>query len=59
MAGFESFPTDALRGRRHITAGIGFIQRAIRGSVFQTTFVVGPDGETHHARDVGLNDRNA
>jgi hypothetical protein len=58
VAGFDSFPTDAHRGRRHIADGIEFIRRAIRGAAPQAAFVVGPDGITHHACDVDPKTRN-
>jgi hypothetical protein len=50
--GFEAFPTNAEGGRRKIEEGIEFIRKAIRGAAPQTAFIVGPDGVTHHARDM-------
>lgn len=59
VAGFEAFPADAPRGRRHIGDGVEFIRRAIRGAAPQTTFVVGSDGIVHPARDVTPEDGKA
>lgn len=59
VAGFESLPADAHRGRRHLADGIEFIRRAIRGAAPKTAFIIGPDGVVRHVRDVNLNDRNA
>jgi hypothetical protein len=58
VAGFESFLTDKDRGRHRIGYGIEFIRRAIRGAASQTAFIVGPDGVTHHSRDVDPKSRS-
>src|ERR1043166_2652196 len=50
VAGFDTFPSDAPRGHRHLTDAVEFIQRAIRGVAPKAALVVSSDGVVHHAQ---------